>query len=60
MHHSARILLTGLVLLLGSITLDLAGSALQSLLVLVLSFALGIAGALVSIRGLIEFLGERV
>ncbi|MGD0637637.1 MAG: hypothetical protein ABSA72_06335 [Nitrososphaerales archaeon] len=60
MHHSVRILLTGVLLLLGSITLDLVGSSLQSLVLLVISFAFGIAGALVAIRGLVEFLGERV
>ncbi len=60
MNHSGRILLTGMLLLLGSITLDLVGSSLQSLVILVLSFALGVAGALVAIRGLVEFLGERV
>jgi hypothetical protein len=60
LHHSVRILLTGVLLLLGSITLDLVGSSLQSLVLLVISFAFGIAGALVAIRGLVEFLGERV
>jgi len=49
-----------MVLLLGSIALDLVGSSLQSLVVLVISFAFGVAGALVAVRGLVEFLGERV
>lgn len=46
-------------MLLGSILLDLGGSYFGSILLLIVSFALGIAGALVAIRGLIEFLGER-
>ena len=60
MLHSIRILLIGVALLLGSISLDLAGTFLQSLIVLILSFALGIAGALVAIRGIVEFISERV
>jgi hypothetical protein len=58
--HSVRILLIGVGLLFGSISLDLAGTFFRSLPVLILSFALGIAGALVAIRGIIEFVSERV
>ena len=60
MLHSVRILLIGVALLLGSISLDLAGTFFQSLTVLILSFALGIAGALVAVRGIVEFISERV
>jgi hypothetical protein len=50
----------GVALLFAAIGLDLAGSFLQSLPVLVASFALAIAGAVISVRGLIDFLAERV
>jgi hypothetical protein len=60
LHHSVRILLIGVVLLLGSIALDLLGAYLQSIVVLVVSFALGVAGALVAVRGVVEFLGDHV
>ena len=60
MHHSVRILLIGVVLLLGSIALDLLGAYLQSIVVLVVSFALGVAGARVAVRGVVEFLGDHV
>lgn len=60
MQHSVRVLLTGVVLLLGSMALDLAGASAQSAVVLVASFTLAIAGALIAIRGLVEFIGERV
>lgn len=43
----------------GALALDLAGSFFQSLPLLVVSFALAIAGALVSLRGVIEFVAER-
>lgn len=59
MRHSVTVLLAGMSMLLGSILLDLGGSYFGSILLLIVSFALGIAGALVAIRGLIEFLGER-
>jgi len=59
-QHSVRVLLTGVVLLLGSMALDLAGASAQSAVVLVASFTLAIAGALIAIRGLVEFIGERV
>jgi hypothetical protein len=36
------------------------GSTYQLLLVLVVSLALAVAGAVISIRGMIEFLGDRV
>jgi hypothetical protein len=43
-----------------SLALDLAGSRLQSLFVLVISFAVGIGGAIIAFRGLLEFLSELV
>jgi len=58
--HSVRVLLIGAGLLLGSIVLDIAGTFLQSILVLILSFAIGIAGALMAVRGIVEFVSERV
>lgn len=60
MRRGFRALFLGLGMLLGSIALDLLGSHLQSLLVLVVSFAVGIAGAIVALRGLVDFLGELV
>lgn len=50
----------GVVLLFSSLTLDILGSELQSLGVLIVSFILGIAGAVVAVRGVLEFLGERL
>jgi hypothetical protein len=46
-------------MLFGSIILDLLGTSFGSLGLLIISFALGIAGAVVSVRGLIEFISER-
>jgi hypothetical protein len=43
-----------------SIALDLAGSRLHSLFVLVISFAVGIGGAVVAFRGLLDFFSELV
>jgi hypothetical protein len=59
MNHAYRALIIGVTLLFSSIVLDLAGSALQSIFVLIISFALGIAGAVVAVRGVIEFIAER-
>jgi len=58
LRRGFRALFLGLAMLLGSIALDLIGSQLQSLYVLVLSFAFGIAGAIVALRGLVDFLAE--
>ena len=58
MRRGFQPLLLGLGLLFGSIALDLVGSQVQSLSLLVVSFAVGIAGAIVALRGLVEFLGE--
>jgi hypothetical protein len=59
MNRAAQAVSVGVLLLLSAIVLDLAGSALQSIFVLIISFALGIAGAVVAVRGLIEFIAER-
>jgi hypothetical protein len=59
MGHAFRTVGIGVALLLSSIALDLAGALFQSLPVLILSFALGIAGAVIAVRGIIEFIGER-
>jgi hypothetical protein len=58
LRRGFRALLLGLAMLLGSLALDLVGSQFQSLYVLVLSFAVGVAGAIVALRGLVDFLGE--
>ena len=47
-------------MLFSAIGLDYVGSSFESLPVLVLSMTLAIAGALVGLRGLIEFIGERI
>ena len=60
MRRGFQALFLGLVMLFGSIALDLVGSQLQSLYVLIISLAVGIAGAIVALRGLVEFLGELV
>lgn len=51
--------LVGLLLLFSAIGLDYFGSYFQNLFILLISIIIAIAGALVGIRGMIEFLGER-
>jgi len=58
LRRGFRTLLLGLAMLFASLALDLLGSRFQSLYVLVLSFAVGVAGAIVALRGLLDFLGE--
>ncbi len=60
MRHSSRVLVVGVLLLLGAMASDLVGSDLQMLYVLVFSLALAVAGALMAVRGMLEFLGERI
>ena len=60
MRQSARILLVGIALILTAMAADWIGSTYQLLTVLIFSLALAVAGAVVSIRGMIEFLGERL
>ncbi|AOL17769.1 hypothetical protein BFU36_08550 [Sulfolobus sp. A20] len=49
----------GLLMLSSAIAIDYVGYMFQSLSILMLSMILAVAGALVGIRGLIEFLGDR-
>ncbi|MDA4137107.1 MAG: hypothetical protein OK449_08970 [Thaumarchaeota archaeon] len=58
MNRATQAISIGVLLLVGAIVLDLAGSALQSIFVLIISFALAIAGAVVALRGVIDYLGE--
>ncbi|HVC27760.1 MAG TPA: hypothetical protein VND40_06320 [Nitrososphaerales archaeon] len=58
MRHSARILLVGIALILSAMATDWIGSTYQLLVVLVLSLALAVAGAVISVRGVMEFLGD--
>jgi hypothetical protein len=58
MRHGVRVIIIGVVLLLGALASDLIGSRMQMLGVLVLSFALAIAGAMLAMRGMLDFLGE--
>jgi len=60
MRQSVRIILVGVGLLLGALASDLIGSDLQILGVLVISLALAVAGAVVAMRGVLEFLGDVV
>jgi hypothetical protein len=50
----------GVALLFGAIVIDFAGTYFQSLPLLVLSFASAVAGAVISVGGIIEFISERV
>jgi hypothetical protein len=59
MNRNYMAITIGVALILTSLALDLAGSRLQSLPVLIVSFALGVAGAVISVRGIIEFVSER-
>jgi hypothetical protein len=60
MRQSVRIILVGVGLLLGALASDLIGSDLQILGILVISLALAVAGAVVAMRGMLEFLGDVV
>jgi hypothetical protein len=60
MRHSVRVILVGVALLLGALASDLVGSHLQLLGVLIVSFALAVAGAVVAMRGMIDWLGDVV
>jgi len=59
MKDSIIKIIVGLALLFSAIGLDYVGATFESLPVLVLSMVLAIAGALVGLRGLIEFFSER-
>ena len=58
MRRAYRPILVGVGLLLAAIPLDLAGTYFQSLPMLILSFASAVAGAVVSVSGILEFLSE--
>jgi len=58
MRQSVRIILVGVGLLLGALASDLIGSDLRTLGILVISLALAVAGAVVAMRGMLEFLGD--
>jgi esterase/lipase len=59
-RSSTRVMAVGVALLLGGLFTDLIGQKYQLLAVLILSLSLSIAGALVALRGMLEFLGERL
>jgi hypothetical protein len=59
MRRSVRALLLGVGLLLLALVGDLVGTDFQILVVLIVSFALAIAGSVIAIRGMFEFLSER-
>lgn len=60
MKRAYRPITVGVALLFGAIALDLAGSSLQSLPLLIVSFASAIAGAVIAISGIVELVAERV
>jgi hypothetical protein len=57
-RHPVRVLLLGVALLFGALASDLIGANYQALGVLIFSFALAIAGAVIAMRGVMDFLGE--
>ena len=60
MRSSITKIIVGLALLFSAIGLDYVGASFENLPVLVLSMIFAIAGALVGLRGLIEFFSERI
>jgi len=60
MRRSLIQIIVGLGMLLSAIGFDYIGASFESLPVLVLSMTLAIAGAVVGLRGLIAFIGERI
>jgi hypothetical protein len=58
LRHSVGVTLTGVAFVVAAMVLDFLGTSYGLLAVLILSFALGIAGAIVAIRGIVEFVGE--
>ena len=59
MKHSVQVLSTGVLLLIAAIATDLVGAQYQLLALLILSFVLAVAGAVVAVRGMFEFFGDR-
>ncbi|MDG6925651.1 MAG: hypothetical protein JRN09_03765 [Nitrososphaerota archaeon] len=60
MNRSYRALFVGVVFLISSLAVASLGSYLQSLSLVVVSLILGVAGAFVALRGVLEFIAERV
>jgi hypothetical protein len=60
LRRSARAVLAGVVLVVTAMALDIIGTSYGLLALLILSFALAVAGAIVAIRGIVEFVGERL
>jgi len=58
LRHSVGVTLTGVAFVLAAMGLDVLGTSYGLLIVLIVSFALGVAGAIVAIRGIVEFVGE--
>lgn len=59
MRHSVNLLLVGFALLFGAIAFDLIGANLQILAVIIFSFILAISGAVIAVRGMLEYLSDR-
>lgn len=59
MRRAYRPILVGVGLLLGAIVMDFAGTYFQSLPLLILSFASAVAGAVVAVSGIMQFVSER-
>jgi hypothetical protein len=60
LNRSYRALFVGVALLFSSLALAFLGSYLQSLPVVVVSLIFGIAGAFVALRGMLEFITDKV
>lgn len=59
MRRAYRPILVGVGLLLGAMAMDFAGTYFQSLPLLILSFASAVAGAVVAVSGIMQFVSER-
>lgn len=59
MRRAYRPILVGVGLLLGAMAMDFAGTYFQSLPLLILSFAAAVAGAVVAVSGIMQFVSER-
>lgn len=59
MNRAYRAMAAGVLFLLVALGLDLAGSDYQSLSLLIVSFAFAIGGAVIAVRGVVEFIAER-
>ena len=59
-QHSTRVVFAGTAMLVAGILTDVLGSELQLLSILIFSLAISIAGAVVAIRGVFEFMAEKI